>query len=158
MAKMTLLDVVQEIPFKYDKLSGIPKSTQWARQNKSLVAERDKARGRTLKGKLTSLAINCKNRSKAKNIAYDLDSIFLMDLYNSQNGLCAITKKQMIIRTARHDVNFPYVISVDRIDSTLGYTRDNVQLTCAGVNLMKNTMTMTQFIDFCGAVWENNHG
>lgn len=136
-------------------VEGIPRSTQWARANKALVAERDKAKGRTLKGKLTSLVINTKNRSKKKKWTdYELDTAFLMELWEKQNGKCALSGKEMLIRTSRSDDLFPYVVSVDRIDSSLGYRKANVQLVCVGANLLKNSMSMDQFLDFCVTITE----
>ena len=43
-------------------------------------------------------------------------------------------------------------LSVDRIDSTKGYSKDNVQLVCMAANQMKNDLPMTEFIEMCEAV------
>lgn len=43
-------------------------------------------------------------------------------------------------------------LSIDRIDSTKGYTRDNVQLVTVAANQMKNDLTTVELIDLCQRV------
>ena len=64
---------------------------------------------------------------------------FLVDLYHKQNGRCAITNLPMTRKFGggRCMTN----ISIDRIDSSEGYTPDNVQLVLLVVNLMKLDMS-----------------
>ena len=47
--------------------------------------------------------------------------------------------------------------SLDRIDSTKGYTIDNVQWVHKYINLMKHQLTQQQFIDFCKKVVEHTN-
>lgn len=56
----------------------------------------------------------------------------LLDLWQSQNGLCALTHTQM-----DHVFNSLKTVSVDRINSSKGYIPGNVQLVCKWVNLAK---------------------
>ena len=43
-------------------------------------------------------------------------------------------------------------LSVDRIDSAKGYSKDNVQLVCMAANQMKNDLSMEEFINMCASV------
>lgn len=43
-------------------------------------------------------------------------------------------------------------ISLDRVDSSKGYTLDNIQVMCAYHNLMKNDFAMNEFIKLCELV------
>lgn len=43
-------------------------------------------------------------------------------------------------------------LSVDRIDSTKGYSKENVQLVCMAANQMKNDLSMEEFVEMCEAV------
>lgn len=70
-----------------------------------------------------------------------VDFQYLKNLYNEQNGKCAITKMNMT-----HDKSL-YAISVDRINSEVGYIPDNVQLVCRWINLAKNTHTNEEIKD-----------
>ena len=49
----------------------------------------------------------------------------------------------------------PTNISVDRIDSSGGYTRDNIQLVCMAVNQMKSDLDDNTFYDICAAIVRN---
>lgn len=63
----------------------------------------------------------------------EIDYDFLIDLYYKQGGKCALTKLPMTHK--RRDL---YSISIDRIDSSLGYIPGNVQLVCKFINLGKS--------------------
>ena len=47
-------------------------------------------------------------------------------------------------------------ISIDRINSDLGYTKDNIQLVSAMINRMKSDLTSKEFIDFCSIISNYN--
>lgn len=68
-----------------------------------------------------------------------LDPDLLMELFEAQDGRCAVSGELMthVIGSSRTWTN----ISIDRKDSTKGYEPGNVQLVCAAVNVMKNEMT-----------------
>ena len=84
----------------------------------------------------------CYIKSRYKDITYcDLDKEFILNLYYSQNGECAITKMKMT-----HNRRCPRQISVDRIDSHVGYLKNNVQLVCRWVNHAKNSMNNEEFM------------
>lgn len=54
-------------------------------------------------------------------------------LWDKQNGRCAISGMPMA-----HEFKNLRSVSIDRIDSDLGYTLDNIQLVCQWVNYAKN--------------------
>lgn len=142
--KMTLLELVQDIP----------KSTAWARANKSKVKARDDARKSTIEGKLISLITQSRYRSKTSGLDHEINTEYLRGLYHGQNGQCALSGIPMTIRAKRGSDGFWKSVSIDRIDSNSGYVIGNVQLTCTGVNLMKKDMPNELFINFCKAVSE----
>lgn len=68
------------------------------------------------------------------------------DVYNlwiKQKGKCALTDVEMQYSGIGKN---PLGASLDRIDSSLNYTPNNIQLVCWVVNQMKNNMTMEQFM------------
>lgn len=76
----------------------------------------------------------CRKRAKDKQLIFDLELEFLTTLYHNQNGRCALTN---LLFEFDFDENFskrPFSPSVDRINSKLGYTKDNVRLVCSAVN------------------------
>lgn len=46
-------------------------------------------------------------------------------------------------------------ISIDRIDSSVGYVRGNVQFVCDVVNRMKQDLPQNEFMVWCRRVLEN---
>jgi hypothetical protein len=78
----------------------------------------------------------------------------LHELWNKQNGICALSGIPMTYCFDSGRV--PTNVSVDRIDSTLGYIRGNTQLVCMAVNQMKSDLTIEQLKYFCKSILENN--
>jgi hypothetical protein len=69
-----------------------------------------------------------------------------LSLYNSQNGLCALTG--LPISFSDHTA------SLDRIDSDRHYEPGNVQWLHKAVNIMKNRLSQADFIEICHRVAE----
>lgn len=92
-------------------------------------------------------------KHRGRNKLLPIDSV--MELYHKQQGLCAVTRCPMTIsiRGGRQRTN----LSIDRIDSSRGYSMDNIQLVCLVVNLMKLDMTQDEFTSWCSAVWNNRN-
>ena len=65
---------------------------------------------------------------------------FLKQLYQEQDGKCAISNLPM-----NFDRKNESSVSVDRIDSTIGYQPDNIHLTCWWVNRMKFDWDLEDF-------------
>lgn len=96
-------------------------------------------------------------RSKAikrKGTCLSLDA--LETLWFSQNGRCAITGWPLTMELGNGVV--PTNLSIDRIDSSLGYVPGNVQLVCRCVNVAKSDLSISDFINMCRAVAEANNG
>jgi hypothetical protein len=68
----------------------------------------------------------------------------LKDLYNSQNGLCALTKEPLELYLGTKTPNLNR-LSVDRIDSTKGYIKGNIWLVQWWVNCMKSSLPLHTF-------------
>ena len=68
-------------------------------------------------------------------------------LWEQQGGLCALSGVPMTY--AKGQGRLPTNVSIDRKDSALGYTADNVQLTCYQANLMKSELTTAQLKFWC---------
>lgn len=133
----------------------VPKSTQYYRDNKEKIHAQQNAAKRTLNGKLTNLITTSRYRAKSVNREHTIDTAYLRQLYQEQEGRCAISGIEMVIRGERCAADSPYSISLDRIDSDKGYVEGNVWLVCTGINLMKSRLSMNQFIEFCQKVVEN---
>lgn len=77
------------------------------------------------------------------DITYD----YIVELYNKHDGRCAITGIKMT-----HEFGDMKSISIDRIDSSIGYLKPNVQLVCQAVNLAKRERSQNDVIEFFKAV------
>lgn len=71
----------------------------------------------------------------------------LISINKIQNGKCALTGVLF------GNDNPP---SLDRINSDLGYTLDNIQLILIQVNRMKSNFTQKEFIDMCAKIVDYN--
>lgn len=93
-----------------------------------------------------------KSRAKKKGFDFDFTLDDAMEIWKDQNGECAVTGFPMT-----HSMeNFEFSASLDRIDNNAGYTRDNVRLVCARVNMMRNTLDAEMFLFWARAVSKNN--
>lgn len=77
----------------------------------------------------------------------DLSVDYVLSLYEKQNGLCSLSGIKMTWDTLNGRV--PTNLSIDRISSYIGYTKENVQLVCRIVNVMKSNLGQLEFIDLC---------
>ena len=75
----------------------------------------------------------------------------LFSMWESQEGRCFYTGVRMIYDGDGSDES----VSLDRMDSSKGYTSDNVVLCCNRVNLMKNTMSTSELTRWCELVLEH---
>lgn len=81
----------------------------------------------------------------------DLDSTYLIDLYNKQEGKCFYTSREMIIGGKRGELmdNF---LSLDRINPSLGYIKGNVVWCCYLINTMKGNHSKEDFFSLINLI------
>ena len=102
-----------------------------------------KEKQQSVKGRLSLCLTYAKSRKKKKEISIDLK--FLLDVWKKQKGLCFYTNKPMV-SDPEHSSKWD-VITIDRKDSTIGYTKDNVVLCRWIVNYMKQDLDLTTFYE-----------
>lgn len=78
-------------------------------------------------------------RKRFKDVNIDLQ--YLKDLWDKQKGICPYTGIHMTLPTYKHNYNYFTVASLDRIDSSKGYVKENLQYIVLPINLMKSTMS-----------------
>lgn len=91
---------------------------------------------------------------EAKNRAYKsvlITRADILDIYEKQAGTCYYSKLPMLII-----LNHPESLSIDRIDSSKPYTKDNVVLCCSAINRMKNKYQQGDFIKWCKLVAQSH--
>lgn len=102
---------------------------------------------------LLNRLLAAKGRSLSKDIQFDITLEDLHNLYNKQNGKCALSGITMTydILSGRTSTN----ISIDKINPNKGYTKDNIQLVCMAVNEMKNDRSIEELKYFCECILKN---
>ncbi len=75
----------------------------------------------------------------------DLTTLKLKTIFENQQKLCSYTGKELKICQK----NDPYQASIDRKNSELPYTEDNIEFVCLIAQYAKNTFTKEQVIQFC---------
>ena len=133
-----------------------PKSTRWARENPEKAAEQQRRTRNTLRGAANSKVSSARQRAKNKGLTFDIDIDYIVGLFEDQEGVCPLTGYEMVYRADKGTPEVFYSFSIDRIDSSKGYTKDNIQLICWGANQIKGTMTMDTLFEFVKDIYEQN--
>jgi hypothetical protein len=89
--------------------------------------------------------------AELRNLGFDIDIQFIADLFKEQDYRCALTGIPLSFPKNGLKID----VSIDRINSKLGYTKDNVQLVHKDVNMMKQQYDNDYFIDMCIKVAKN---
>lgn len=103
---------------------------------------------RDMKSYIRYLCGKAKLRTKEFNLTYEQ----LYELWDKQKGLCAYTKMPL-----NNIANHLEAASLDRIDSTKGYVKDNIQFVCTAVNRMKQEFSENDFLRFCELITNNKN-
>ena len=90
-----------------------------------------------------------KDRARKSGLEFTITEELIIDLILRQNYRCAIST------VVFDNTNEKYTPSLERIDSSKGYTVDNVMWVCAMVNYMKNDYTTEDFQDMVMKIAEN---
>ena len=93
---------------------------------------------------------NFKAKAKSRKIPFEISIEEVLKLLDKQKYRCALTNEPLEI-----DMD-PKNGSLDRIDSSLGYIRGNVQWVLKDINIMKNQLDEKYFISLCSKVIEHS--
>lgn len=96
----------------------------------------------------TKLISRIKNRAKDSGKSFNLTFDYLLKLYNLQKGRCKLSNITMNVGK----LGCPENLSIDRINSSVGYIQGNVQLVCVGINYMKNSYSNEAAKDFINKI------
>jgi hypothetical protein len=89
-----------------------------------------------------------KRQGLGRNLEWTLDYLDVVSMHNTQQGKCALSG--LPINWA--DKGLKATVSIDRIDSSKGYLRDNIQLVHKDVNMIKQSYDQLYFINLCKAI------
>lgn len=92
-----------------------------------------------------------KIRNKVHGGGFDIDEKYLKELWEKQDGICPYTGIRMMlpqnIGEQRNNGSLKKM-SLDRIDSSKGYVKGNVEFVCLAINRAKNNRTKKELVDF----------
>lgn len=89
---------------------------------------------------------NCRRRTQHE---FNLTLDYLEVLWGNQNGTCPYSGVKLILNThQKRCMDIRYSASLDRVDSSKGYTMDNVQFVSTAINYMKNNMSHDALMEF----------
>jgi len=88
-----------------------------------------------------------KRKAERRNKVFDLSIDDINDLFIKQNKKCAITNMPLIMKKDTNDSVGN--ASLDRIDSSKGYVRGNIQWIHKDVNKMKMDLPQDYFFELC---------
>lgn len=89
---------------------------------------------------LKVLYCSCKKRHHyKKDFVCDITLEDIISKYTEQNGLCAVTNIKM-----DHQIGSLNSVSIDRIDNTIGYTKENIHLVTKWINLGRGTASLDE--------------
>lgn len=91
--------------------------------------------------------------AKKRNLCFEVSIEYLWDLFEKQNRRCALSNEELIFSSKNK--SFDGNASLDRIDSTKGYTKDNVHWVHKDVNTMKWDLPLNRFLELVSKI--NNH-
>jgi hypothetical protein len=93
--------------------------------------------------------LSIKHGALRRKIKFELTPKFLWELFESQNKLCALTGIPLVLTTVLKKQNVDWstiTASVDRIDSSIGYTETNVQWVHKSINRLKNNYSLEELL------------
>ena len=111
-----------------------------------------------IRGNLTRAA----GRDRPQNITVTLDYVY--EVGESQNWLDPFTKEHLefdrggdwgMKNAFSTRASNPLSCSIDRIDSSKGYVKGNIQLVTAKTNVAKGNMSNDEFTNYCKKVAKN---
>lgn len=92
----------------------------------------------TIRGKFTLW----RKGAKRRNISWELSDKDVDELLKPM--VCYYTNVPLTLERSK-----PNTVSIDRVNSDLGYVKGNVVICQSTVNFMKGTLSTTEFIKFC---------
>lgn len=97
-----------------------------------------------------------KHQAKMRNLNVDITIKDAWELFEKQDRKCALSGLPIELKSNYKGVESNNTASLDRIDNSNGYTIDNVQWVHKIINIMRNRLSVDEFIMYCRKVSEYN--
>jgi hypothetical protein len=115
------------------------------KENKPTTAEHNQNNREKYKDTFTyrlhKIINQAKARAKNKKLDFDLTLDYILDIYPEDN-LCPVFKTWMVFNSNGAGGFRETSPSIDRLDSSKGYTKDNVAIISTKANILKSNATL----------------
>lgn len=129
------------------------KSMRWRETNyEEWKGQRTKLYSTNYKARLRRLVSSSKLRAKSRELFHELTPEWAIEQWEIQDGRCAQTKVPFELETKGRGHRHAFSPSIDRKDSTVGYTEDNSQLVCFIYNTAKMNNEHEDVLKFAEAL------
>jgi len=98
----------------------------------------------TIEGRAKVFLRNAKNSAKKRNQVFDLTIEDVAESWHQQHQICAYSGREMTLEHGHLNT-----VSIERIDSNIGYTKENTILVCQAINRMKSDFAYEDFFELC---------
>lgn len=90
----------------------------------------------------------------ARGLTFNITAKDIRQLYDEQEGLCALSGQPINLPLSSRYASV--TASIDRIDNSSGYTKENIQLVHKKINMLRGALGVEDFVDLCKMVAEYN--
>jgi hypothetical protein len=98
----------------------------------------------TIEGKAKIFLQNARKSAIKRNQEFSLTIDDVINCWNDQAETCAYSGRKMTLESGKLNT-----VSIERIDSSEGYTVKNTILVCQAINRMKSNFKYEDFYDLC---------
>lgn len=126
------------------------------RSNESLIKDKERASSfyKSIHGRVLTLLKSANRRADNFQQPCDLDYDFIYT--KLKKGICEVTGITFDLNKPKITVKNPYAPSIDRIDSSIGYTKHNTRLVIWQYNAMKGEISDNDLLNLCKIILERN--
>jgi hypothetical protein len=101
----------------------------------------------TIENKAKIFLRNAKIAAKKRNQEFSLEISDIVSFWHNQQMICAYSGLLMTLETCKLNT-----VSIERINSDIGYTKANTILVCNAINRMKSNFSYEDFYLLCSSV------
>lgn len=101
----------------------------------------------TIEGRAKIFLRNAKNSANKRKQDFNLTVDDVVDFWHKQKGICPYTGRKLELKAGCLNT-----VSIERIDSKIGYTKENTILVCQAVNRMKSDFSFEEFYELCADI------
>lgn len=107
-------------------------------------------------GTIVRILAQARLRAKKKRYLFELDVVWVKEKLITQNYKCVYSGIEFDFSRPEYDQNRKYLPSIDQNIAGLGYTKENSEIVCSIVNMMKLDTPYNDFITLCEKIVKHN--